>query len=330
MKLCAYCKNPLGGEKHRKTDEHVIPNSLLKLYPKQDLSFHNDRVFVDNRGITLSDVCASCNNGPLSELDAYGANLVKTTFFEELDFSCYGKLIPIELDTSVFIRWMLKIAYNDIRCQKLDTKHIEKCIPYILGETNIPPANASVLLGLHINLTPVPEYFYQYNPLQIMHQPRFYLDNIWNPDAKEYTIKGAKQIVCIRAGTAIAVVVLWEEGYPLDEKKQVLRFLNKEFGFTELIHDINSYEVCPISSPTNVILSNYGHFLSKAAIEDAMLLIRFTIQMRDIGEARKEFEKLWTEDFAQEARIMIEHDMFPGNKKKDAAYKKMIESKGKS
>ena len=91
-----------------------------------------------------------------------------------------------------------------------------------------------------------------------MHQPRFYLDNIWNPDAKEYTIKGAKQIVCIRAGTAIAVVVLWEEGYPIDEKQQVLRFLNEEFGFTELIPNINSYEVYPISSPTNVILSNYG------------------------------------------------------------------------
>lgn len=330
MKLCAYCKNPLGGKEHRKTDEHVIPNSLLKLYPKQDLSFHNDRVFVDNRGITLSDVCASCNNGPLSELDAYGARLVETTFFEELDFSCYGKLMPIELDTSVFIRWILKILYNGVRCQKLDTEYIERCIPYILGETDIPPANASVLLGLHINLTPVPEYFYQYNPLQIIHQPKFYLDNILKRDAREYSIKGAKQIACIRAGTAIAVVVLWEEGYPIDKKQQVLCFLNEEFGFTELIPNNNFYEVYPISSPTNVMLSNYGHFLSKVAIEDAMLLIRLTIQMRDIGEARKEFEKLWTEEFAQEARIMIEHSVFPDNKKKDAAYKKMIESKGKS
>lgn len=329
MKLCAYCKNPLGGKAHRKTDEHVIPDSLLRLYPKQDLSFHNDRVFVDNRGITLSDVCASCNNGTLSKLDAYGAKLVETTFFEELDFSCYGKCMPIELDTSVFIRWILKILYNGVRFQKLDTEDIERCIPYILGDTDIPPVNASVLLGLHINLTPVPEQLYQYNPLQINHQPKFYLGNILKRDTKEYSIKGAKQIACIRAGTAIAVVVLWEEGYPIDEKQQALRFLNEVFGFTELIPNINFYEVYPISSPTNVILSNYGHFLSKAATEDAMLLIRHTIQMRDIGEARKEFEKRWTEKFTQDARIMIEHSMFPGNKKKDAAYKKMIEAKEK-
>ena len=72
MKKCAYCGEELGSPLHDKTDEHIIPNSLLKLYPKQDISIYNTKRFVDNRGMTIADVCSSCNNGILSKLDSYG------------------------------------------------------------------------------------------------------------------------------------------------------------------------------------------------------------------------------------------------------------------
>ena len=48
MKKCAYCGEILGSPFHFKTDEHIIPDSLLKLYPEQDISIHNKSRFVDS------------------------------------------------------------------------------------------------------------------------------------------------------------------------------------------------------------------------------------------------------------------------------------------
>lgn len=93
MKKCAYCGELLGTPFRSKTDEHIIPDSLLKLYPEQDISINNKSSFVDNRGMTISDVCSSCNNGILSELDSYGKQLIESNFYIPYKFKSYARRI---------------------------------------------------------------------------------------------------------------------------------------------------------------------------------------------------------------------------------------------
>ena len=174
MKKCAYCGEILGSPLHLKTDEHIIPDSLLKLYPEQDISIHNNYRFVDNRGMTISDVCSSCNNGILSELDSYGKQLIESCFYIPYKFNDYYIPFDVTLNYELYTRWILKIAYNSILCDKHDNVYIKECIHYIMGKTTSYPTNVSVLLGLHINLNPMPEEFFAFTPLQIMYSPQFF------------------------------------------------------------------------------------------------------------------------------------------------------------
>lgn len=76
IKTCAYCDREFGNGLKRSA-EHIFPQTLLDLYPEQDVSFTPERVFKDNKGLTIADVCNECNNGKLSELDNYGGNLIR-------------------------------------------------------------------------------------------------------------------------------------------------------------------------------------------------------------------------------------------------------------
>lgn len=328
MKLCAYCNAPLGTTGHQKTDEHIIPNSLLKLYPEQDISFHNEKTYVDNRGMTISDVCSSCNNGILSELDSYGKNLIETTFLIPYEFNDYYFAFDITLDTPLFSRWLLKIAYNSIRCDKLTTCYIEKCIPYILGNTYEFPHNTSILLGLHINLNPVPEDYFAFTPLQIMHNPQFFLNNYMSHKQgtipKKLLLKGTGQVICIRTGNAISLIILWKDTVSKDTKSQLLSILQEDFRFRLLDYCANRYSLRSVSSPTNVMAANYGHFYSEQAVSEIIHIIKDSIQGRDIGLCKEEFCKLWTPEKSREGRALVEAAMFPTNSKKQKRLEEIL------
>lgn len=331
MKLCAYCKSPLGTPKHQKTDEHIIPNSLLKLYPEQDISFHNQKRYVDNRGMTISDVCSSCNNGTLSELDSYGKMLIETTFLTPYVFDDYYIPFDISLDTPLFTRWLLKIAYNSIRCEKFSTMHIEKCIPYILGNTQEYPKNVSILLGLHINLNPVPEDFFAFTPLQIMHNPIFFLNSYiackQGASPQKLLIKGAGQTISIRTGNAISLIILWKDSVSIDIQKQILSILQEDFRFRLLEYYSNRYSIRSVSSPTNVMAANYGHFYSEQAVSEIIHVIKESIQGRDIASCKEEFSKLWTPEMNREGRAFVEASMFPNNSKKQKILEDIIRNR---
>lgn len=333
MKLCAYCKTPLGITGHQKTDEHIIPNSLLKLYPEQDISFHNEKKYVDNRGMTISDVCSACNNGILSELDSYGKALIESTFFTPYEFNDYYLVFDISLNTPLFTRWLLKIAYNSIRCEKLSPTYIEKSIPYILGNTTEYPQNISILLGLHINLNPVPEEFFAFTPLQIMHNPQFFINNPiahkQRTPPQKVLIKGAGQIICIRTGNAISLIILWKDSVSINTQKETLSILQEDFRFRLLEYSSDRYSVRSVSSPTNVMAANYGHFYSEQAVAEIIHSIKDSLQGRDIGLCKEEFSKLWTPEMNREGRAFVEASMFPSNSKKQKILQDTIRNRNK-
>ena len=99
-KTCAYCKREFFGEVKR-TAEHIFPQTLLQLYPEQDVSFTPEKIFKDNSGLTIADVCAGCNNGALSELDSYGGELIKKQFKDEIDYDMKDAVIEKTIEYDV-------------------------------------------------------------------------------------------------------------------------------------------------------------------------------------------------------------------------------------
>lgn len=329
IKKCAYCGEILGTPFHTKTDEHIIPASLINLYPEQDISIHNGQRFVDNRGMTIADVCSSCNNGVLSELDSYGKDLVERCFYIPYKFNDYYTPFDIELDCNLYTRWLLKIAYNSIRCDKHDIQYISACIPYILGLDTNYPQNVSILLGIHINLNPMPEECFAYTPLQIMYFPQFYQNSyIWRHKLPRlFFLKNAGQTISIRIANSIALLVLWEPTVSKKNKKSIITTLQEDFRFSLIHTQANHYSIRCVSSPTNVILGNYGHFYSEKAVAEIISIIKHSIQGRDIGQCHDEFSKLWTPEMAKKGRAFTEAAEFPTNTKKQKALQNLFDEK---
>lgn len=320
MKKCAYCGEILGSPLHFKTDEHIIPDSLLKLYPEQDISINNNNRFVDNRGMTISDVCSSCNNGILSELDSYGKQLIESCFYVPYKFNDYYIPFDVTLNYELYTRWILKIAYNSIRCDKHDSVYIKECIPYIMGKTASYPANISILLGLHINLNPMPEEYFAFTPLQLMYSPQFFQNSYTRvkrgEPIKRFLLKGAGQVVSMRIANSVVLLVLWKPTVSAENKKEMITTLQEDFRFRLIEPLVNRYSVRCVSSPTNAITANYGHFYSETAVLETLSLIKASLHGRDIGLCLEEFSKVWTPEMFRYGRALVEAIEFPNNKKK--------------
>lgn len=106
MALCAYCRQnrPL-------TREHIWPDWLLKAtdYPIAYMARANKIVGKNQK---IRDVCAVCNNGPLSALDGYVRGLYEQYIRQ---WVVEGETIDFRYDHGLLLRWLLKVAYNSAR-----------------------------------------------------------------------------------------------------------------------------------------------------------------------------------------------------------------------
>lgn len=105
-KSCAYCgiKSPL-------TREHIWPSGFLKR-GGFDIKFSARANKTFQGDMTVSDVCAACNNGPLSVLDSHACELYDRRFAKRIEDS---DTVTFTYDYGVFMRWLLKISYNSSR-----------------------------------------------------------------------------------------------------------------------------------------------------------------------------------------------------------------------
>jgi len=144
IKVCAYCSK---GSSF--THEHLFPSWLLKRTPPpEDNLQYFDRVrrFVDGE-ITVKDVCAECNSGPLSVLGGYVSELYDT-FFQY--FVRRGESVQFKYRFDCLARWLLKMAYNMARASHSDiVNEFHRCTEYILhGQER--PEGLTVLVRLII------------------------------------------------------------------------------------------------------------------------------------------------------------------------------------
>lgn len=132
-KVCAYCELP-----GSMTREHVFPKWLYEETPHLDSQFlRRSRKFTAGE-IQIKDVCESCNNGTLSDLDAYAKGLYRRYWRSIVR---PGDSVQFEYEFDLLARWLLKVTFNSARMYQQETDHamrLSEYAPYILGRAPRP------------------------------------------------------------------------------------------------------------------------------------------------------------------------------------------------
>lgn len=140
---CAYC-----GGSEQLTKEHLWPTSITKRV--------HDRLRYTNRepkffwgDPTIRDVCAACNNGPLSVLDQYGVELYDKYFTEYITDK--SAVVHFEYDYQRLAKWLLKLSYNSARAASADQGTQSALAQYsdaILVPGKVLPDNFSIAVDV--------------------------------------------------------------------------------------------------------------------------------------------------------------------------------------
>ena len=131
---CAYCNGP-----GPMTKEHLWPAALHRRFLAAENASENAfwlrRVGKEIGGEPqIGDVCSRCNNGHLSELDAYICELFDRYFLRMA--ARYDRVI-FEFDYHRLKRWLLKMCFNSARIHEAaDLFAFRALLPYINGQSN--------------------------------------------------------------------------------------------------------------------------------------------------------------------------------------------------
>lgn len=133
--VCAYCEGP-----GPFTREHLWPAGLWKRFTAD--ATVRPHFFLDRSAEKfvlgqpkIRDVCASCNNGELSRLDAYACQLYDSALFRQFED---GDCFVFDYNYERLLRWLLKIAFNSARIHRSETGILAYYSKYILGEFSRP------------------------------------------------------------------------------------------------------------------------------------------------------------------------------------------------
>lgn len=165
---CAYC-----GEETKGTKEHIVSCAILDLFPECNITFDNYRNKTHLADPMIKDVCADCNNNKISYIDSYAKKLISKYFLNK-----YSEVdnIEIEFDYTKVQKMLLKYAFNDMRSRKDDCSFFDDEIcSYLMCESNnIPKTNITVLCGLAVNVSPLPDAMFGNLKLRWCRNPLFY------------------------------------------------------------------------------------------------------------------------------------------------------------
>ena len=143
MNECAYC-----GKAEKLTREHIVPSFIYEF--QKDLE---NKVVGWNEAAgkmvggesKIKDVCACCNNGILSDLDAYSKSLLVESGLLVQNY--IKKNISLNYDYHLLVRWLLKVSFNSSRTDGVHSHLFEDYIPYILSGKNHPKKNQISVLA---------------------------------------------------------------------------------------------------------------------------------------------------------------------------------------
>ncbi|MDX2256250.1 MAG: hypothetical protein NW214_12095 [Pseudanabaenaceae cyanobacterium bins.39] len=132
-RVCAYCDT-----EGAMTKEHIWSKALIERW-ESELKTYNPRTEKLYTGEpVIKDVCASCNNVRLSQLDQY---LVETYDTQLKDHVQRGTSVVFTYSYDLLLRSLLKISFNSCRLMGDDKAAIaahQKVRSYIVGENKRP------------------------------------------------------------------------------------------------------------------------------------------------------------------------------------------------
>lgn len=122
MVRCAYC-----GTERKMSREHVIPKGFINNMDFKALTVWLDKApsKVINSELMVKDVCAECNNGELSQLDAYALKLI-ISYNEKILYETRKVFFKYNYD--LLTRWLLKGMLQFTRRQNPYTNMETACI----------------------------------------------------------------------------------------------------------------------------------------------------------------------------------------------------------
>lgn len=128
-RTCAYCR-----EKRRLTKEHIWPKSIIKRVSERP-SYNPKAGKLLWTEMVIADVCETCNSGPLSALDSYGAELYDR-YFAHYYFG--PEPINFECDYQRLAKWLLKLSFNAARMNRSDHLRLSKYAQYLIDDRDLP------------------------------------------------------------------------------------------------------------------------------------------------------------------------------------------------
>jgi hypothetical protein len=315
-------------EKVAHTREHVIPSSLLEMYPEQDVTYNTTTektlIYKDNKGHTIKDVCESCNNNLLGPLDSYGKSFINSYFSSK--YVGEDPTITVPYDYHMLQRWLLKIAYNTARSSGINSDWFHDELGYILhnNQEQLPPV--SIFGGLHVDMTAFGEDkalllnpISSYKPLYIYHSPRilqngvaFLMKRKIPIDKDVMKIRRSEHVFTISFGSAMFLLFLWEKTIFSSAVDKFNTFFEAEFPYTLFRPDQTVITLQRVTDSINCFQP--GIIQSKKAMVEADEGIRQVLGGRTILETQATWDETWSEEKQREGRLLIERLAFPSNK----------------
>ena len=120
-----------------------------------------------------------------------------------------------------------------------------------------------------------------------MYSPKFFQNSYMRVKSGEplkcFTLEGVEQVVSMRMANLVTLLIFWKSTVNGESKKDIIKTLQEDFRFRLIEPQVNRYSVWCVSSPTNVMIANYGHFFSETAVLEIMAEIKASLHGRDIG-----------------------------------------------
>lgn len=257
--ICAYC-----GKEAKGTKEHIISSGILDLFPECFATIDGERNIIHTADPMVKDVCAECNNHRISYIDSYAKQFIETYFLKSYE---KDEKLVITYDYCKIQKVFLKYAFNDLRSRKKDFSFFTRdVIDFLLNEEeSTPKAYVSVLAGLAVNTSPVPDFVFGNNKIRWSDTP-FLCENsiVENIDYETGAVRLREDIhpqklehlllsYVFRINSIQILLFCWEPNISDDELRQNKILLECQYPYT-LLNDIGRSELARCTSE-----STYHH-----------------------------------------------------------------------
>lgn len=238
--ICAYC-----GKEARGTREHIISCGILDLFPECFVTIDNVRKNIYLGDPVVKDVCAECNNNKISYIDSYAKNIISEYFVQK-----YKKddIIDFTYNYTLIQKILLKYAFNDLRSHKDDISFFtSKILNFLMDkDINTPLKNVTVLAGIPVNTSPVPDFMYGNNKIRWGKNPIFLSNSIVNhldydtgkinlrEENPPEKFKKMKFSYLFRFNSVQFLLICWDENISDDDLKSNKIMLEYQYPYTIL------------------------------------------------------------------------------------------------